>query len=119
MKNKNNSSDGTVAVDDVKEQGSKFNLSKFEYDLYHEELDIAEKVIRVKRIALPKGEKWKIFEILGKENKLIFTVEGIKLSNKEKEYLRSVEGFNFLVAQSKLGISSFNALRKELKKQLK
>ena len=94
----------------------KHSLSKFEYDLYHEEDDVSEKVIRVKRVSLPnKGEKWKLFE----DNKILFIVEGSKLTNKEKEFLRSVDGVNFLIAQCKSGIKSFNALKIEIKKKLK
>ena len=84
--------------------------------MYHEEDDTAEKVIRVKRVSMPnKGEKWKIFE----DNKVMFIVEGTKLTNKEKDFLRTVDGVNFLIAQYKQGIKSFNALKIEIKKKLK
>lgn len=102
--------------EESKDGNLKYNLSKFEYDLYHEEDDKAEKVIRVKRVSMPnKGEKWKIFE----DNKVMFTVEGTKLTNKEKDFLRSVDGVNFLITQYKQGIKSFNSLKKEIKKNLK
>jgi len=106
----------TPVTEEFKDQNQKYNLSKFEFDLYHEEYDTTEKVIRVKRVSLPnKGEKWKIFE----DNKVMFVVEGMKLTNKEKEFLRTPEGFNFLIAQYKLGIKSFNSLKTEIKKKLK
>lgn len=106
----------TPVTEEFKDQNRKYNLSKFEFDLYHEEDDKAEKVIRVKRVSLPnKGEKWKIFE----DNKVMFVVEGAKLTNKEKEFLRTVDGVNFLIAQYKAGIKSFNALKIEIKKKLK
>lgn len=96
--------------------GLKYSLSKFEYDLYHEEDDKAEKVIRVKRVSMPnKGEKWKIFE----DNKVMFILEGTKLTNKEKDFLRTVDGVNFLITQYKAGIKSFNSLKNEIKKKLK
>ena len=102
--------------EEVKDNGQKYNLSKFEYDLYHEEDDKSEKVIRVKRFSMPnKGEKWKIFE----DNKIMFIVEGTKLTNKEKDFLRTVDGVNFLIAQYKQGIKSFNSLKNEIKKKLK
>ena len=101
--------------EDLKDN-NKYNLSKFEYDLYHEEDDKAEKVIRIKRVSMPnKGEKWKIFE----DNKVMFIVEGTKLNNKEKDFLRTVDGVSFLIAQYKLGIKSFNSLKNEIKKKLK
>ncbi len=102
--------------EESKDGNLKYNLSKFEYDLYHEEDDKAEKVIRVKRVSMPnKGEKWKIFE----DNKVMFTLEGTKLTNKEKDFLRTVDGVNFLIGQYKQGIKSFNSLKNEIKKKLK
>lgn len=116
MSIKNNTDASVSITDEVKEQNTKYSLSKFDYDLYHEEDDVAEKVVRVKRVALPnKGERWKIME----DNKLVFSVEGTKLTNKEKEFLRSIDGVNFLIAQAKSGIKSFNALKTEIKKKLK
>jgi len=107
---------GSIISDEFKDQNLKYNLSKFEYDLYHEEDDVVEKVIRVKRVSMPnKGEKWKIFE----DTKLIFTVEGAKLTNKEKEFLRTVDGVNFLIAQYKQGLKSINYLKTEIKKRIK
>lgn len=104
------------ATEEFKDQNSKYNISKFEHDLYHEEDDVSEKVIRVKRVSLPnKGEKWKIVE----NNNVVFIVEGAKLGKKEKEFLRTIDGVNFLIEQQKLGIKSFNSLKKEIKKRLK
>ena len=101
--------------EEIKDNNLKYNLSKFEYDLYHEEDDKAEKVIRVKRVSMPnKGEKWKVMD----DNKLIFTIESSKVSKKEREYLQTIEGFNFILAQAKTGIKSLNGFRKELKETL-
>jgi hypothetical protein len=106
----------TSVFDEFKDQSTKHSLSKFEYDLYHEEDDKIEKIIRVKRISMPNnGEKWKIFE----DNSVVVIVEGSKLTNKEKDFLRSVEGVNFLITQYKLGIKSFSALKAEIKKKNK
>lgn len=106
----------TPVTEEFKDQNSKYNLSKFEFDLYHEEDDIAEKVIRVQRVSMPnKGEKWKIFE----NSKVVFVIEGTKLTKKEREFLHTPDGFNFLIAQFKQGIKSFNALKTEIKKKLK
>lgn len=105
----------TPVTEEFKDQNQKYNLSKFEFDLYHEEDDVAEKVIRVKRVSMPnKGEKWKIIN----DNKVIFTVESTKISKKEREYLQTVEGFNFMLSQAKQGIKSLNSFRNELKKNI-
>lgn len=102
--------------DDFKDQTIKHPLSKFEYDLYHEEEDVAMSVVRVKRIGMPnKGEKWKIFQ----DGKALWIVDGNKLTKKEREYLRTIDGVNFLINQFKEGNHSFNALKKEIKKKIK
>lgn len=119
MRNMSTNTDQSTIVpitEEVKDQNIKYNLSKFEYDLYHEEDDVSEKVIRVKRFSLPNnGEKWKIFE----NNKVMFILEGSKLTNKEKDFLHTIDGVNFLISQYKEGIKSFNALKKEIKKKIK
>ncbi len=108
-------SSGTI-TEEFKDHATKYNLSKFEYDLYHEEDDKVEEVIRIKRVALPsKEEKWKIMA----DGKVIFIVEGSKLTLKEREFLRSVDGVNFLISQYKSGIKSFHFLKIEIKKKLK
>jgi len=111
----NKSTDPTVTpiTEEVKDQNSKYSLSKFDDDLYHEEDDVANKVIRVKRVSMPNNnEKWKITS----DNKLIFTIEGTKISKKEREYLQTVDGFNFILSQAKVGIKSLNSFKVELKK---
>jgi len=117
MSNKeNNESNLNPVTDEFKENNVKYVLGKFEYDLYHEEDDKIEKVIRVKRLTLPNnGERWKIFE----NNKEKLIIEGAKLSKKEKEFLRTPNGFNFLIKKFKEGIKSFNAIKNEIKINLK
>jgi len=101
---------------DSKSSGTKHILSKFEYDLYKEEEDIQLPIIRVKYFSLPnKGERWKVFE----NNAVVFVIEGSKLNVKEKEFLRTIDGANFLIGQQKLGIKSFSRLKAEIKKRLK
>jgi len=115
MSNKNITDNTNTATEEYKDQNSKYNLNKFEYDLYHEEDNVVEKVIRVKRFSMPnKGDKWKIYE----DNKVIFIIEGSKLTSKQKEFLYTIDGVNFLLQQFKVGIKSFNALKIEIKKIL-
>jgi len=116
LMNKFSESGVTPVTEELKDHNQKHSLSKMEMDLYHEEYDVVEKVIRVKRFAMPnKGEKWKIFE----DSKAMFIIEGIKLNTKEREFLRTPDGFNFMIAQYKAGIKSFNSFKNELKKKLK
>lgn len=102
-------------TEEFKDQNQKYNLSKIDLDLYHEEQDVVEKVISVKRVSMPnKGQKWKIMI----DSKVIFAVEGPKISKKEREFLETVDGFNFMLAQAKAGIKSLNSFRTELKKKI-
>jgi hypothetical protein len=102
--------------EEPKDSYTKYPVSKFDFELYKEEDDVAENVIRVKRINLPNnGDRWKISE----NSTVVLTLEGSKFTKKQKEFLRSVEGANWLLGQAKLGINSFNSLKKELKKRIK
>lgn len=102
--------------DSFKEQNVKFVLSKKEDDLYHDEDNVIHPLIRIKLVSMPnKGEKWKIMQ----ENKLIFTLDGHKLTKKERSFLHTINGINFLIAQFKTGAKSFNTLKIGLKKQIK
>ena len=109
----NNTSGGG---EEFKDQNIKYVLSKFEYDLYHEEDDVSNPVVRVRRFSLPnKGERWKIFE----DNKVVFIIEGSKLAKKERTFLRTIDGINFVINQYKNGIKSFNSFKTEIKKRIK
>jgi hypothetical protein len=101
-------------ADDNKEH-NKFTLNKHEFDLFHEEDNIVHRLIRVKRFATSKDEKWKIFD----DNKVIMIIEGQKLTAKEKEFLRTVNGSKWLLSKAKEGIKSLNLLKNEIKKQIK
>ena len=118
MKTNTTSSDKTEPQNNFSEETknpSLKHLSKFEYDLYNEEDDIALPVIRVKHFSLPNnGDKWKFFE----NKKVAFVLEGSKLLKKEKEYLHTIEGFNFMLSQAKIGVKSLNSFKIELKKMI-
>ena len=106
----------TSITEEFKEIGSKYSLSKHEYDLYHEEDDVAEKVYRVKRFNAPnKQERWKFFV----DNKVLFIVESSKISKNERSFLQTVEGFNFMLNQLKVGIKNLASFKNELKKNVK
>jgi len=104
------------STQEFKSNNLKYNLSKFEYDLYHEEDDVSEKVVGVRRFVLHnREERWKILE----NNKVVFTIDGTKLTGKEREFLRTSDGVNFLIKQHKNGlVRSMNNLKKELKKEI-
>jgi len=89
--------------------------SKFAFDLYKEEDAIVTPLIRVKHVQSPnKTEKWRVFE----NSKNVFTLDGAKISKREREFLHSVEGAQFLLAQSKSGSLTVNGLKKEMKARI-
>lgn len=101
--------------EEFKDTSIKYNLSKFEYDLYHEEYDTVSKIIRVKRFITPDNmERWKVFE----NDEVKYTIDGNKLLKKERGFLRTINGVNFLIAQYKRGIKSFRQLHIEIKKNI-
>lgn len=113
MKDNNFKDISSSYSEETKDTFSSHINSKYDYDLYHEEDDKQEPMIRVKRFNMPnKGEKWKVFN----DNKVIFSIESPKLSKKEREFLQSIAGFNFILNQAKAGIKSLNNFKLELKK---
>lgn len=96
---------------------NKFTLSKTDLELFDEEKSsIVAPIVRVKKITTPtNNEKWKIFH----NEELVFTVDGNKLNKKEKTFLYSLEGINFLIVRSKQGIESIQELKKQMKEFLK
>jgi len=96
-------------------EGSKYPLSKADFELYDETKAMPASVFRVKRMSsAAKGERWRFM----KNEELQFVLEGSKLSKKECMFLRTVEGVNFLVAEFKIGFKSFNELRSRLKQKI-
>jgi hypothetical protein len=109
---KNNYSDDSFNGGEESKGPSRYVLSKFEYDLYHEEDNVPGSVVHVKRVGnAKKGEKWKIFE----NNKLALTIDGVKLTSKERNFLYSSEGIIFLMNQFKAGVNTISALKKNMK----
>jgi hypothetical protein len=116
-KNYNNSSfDTSTLLDGTQHgEGSKYPLSKHDFELYDEAKAIPTRVVRVKRMSsAAKGERWRFFE----NDELKFILDGSKLSKKECIFLRTIEGVNFLIAEFKVGFKSFNELRGRLKKKI-
>lgn len=109
---KNNDNNTTIS-DDIRSHNIKYSLSKHDDDLYHEEDDIEMSVLRIKYV---RGDKWKMID---EHNKVVFTLDGAKLNKNERIFLRSVDGFNFLMAEFRRGFRSFNTLKLALKKKMK
>lgn len=83
---------------------SSFNLLSLrtESELYKDEDNIKFKTIRVRRINLRKEENWEILQ----DDKIVFILNGIKFSKKEREFFRSVDGIRFIIDGFKSGWKS-------------
>lgn len=90
------------------------NPLKIDSELFKKEDNIAERVIRVKRFKkTAEGEVWKIFE----DDKNILSLIANKFTNKEKDFLRTPEGFNYIINGYKQGWRSLNKFKKNIKKE--
>lgn len=110
----NNDDNFSTKTDLVKQQNNRFSLSKYEADLFDESKNLPQLVIRIRRVKISGIESWKVFE----DTKNIFTIDGNKLSKKEKEFLRTTDGVLFLINEFKKPFKSFNALKKSLKEKI-
>src|SRR5579859_300039 len=100
---------------ELKKEQSFEKSSKFDFELYKAEDDKVERVIRVKKSLMPNnGVKWKIFI----NEEVRFTIASSSISKKERSFLQTLEGFNFIISHTKQGFKSLNHFRKEMKKQL-
>lgn len=87
------------------------NLLRTDSDLFNEEDYVKLPLINVKRVKLPKGEDWEIFE----DKKLVLTLKGTRFSNAEKAFLRTPNGMNFLLDSYKVGIRTLVKFKEALK----
>ena len=115
MKNQKTNNSAFVDYENKESSTLKFSLSKYDYDLYDESKNIEYPFIQVKRISLPnKGENWKILS----NNKLICLIEGVNLTQKERDFLKSANGFLFLMNEFKNGEKNELSLIAKLKNVL-
>lgn len=98
-------------------EGKKFNYItlRANNELYDDERNVTETIINVKRVQLKKGgEDWQIFE----NGVSVLIMKGTRFTNSEKEFLRSVEGMKFLIAEIKNGRKSVVKIKESMKKKL-
>ena len=80
-------------------------------ELFKVEDYIPHKVIRVKRVTKAKGtEDWNILE----DSDVSLVLTGSRFNNKEKDFLRTPEGFKYIVDGFKKGWRSINKFKQNL-----
>lgn len=109
-------SDGNFNFGEDKEFKINPVASKFSFDLFDEEKAIPSPIIRIKHTQTSnKNDRWRIYN----NNKIVFTLEGTKLLKKEREFLHTVEGVQFLLSKSKSGKLTVSSIKKEIQQCLK
>ena len=87
------------------------SLYRLESELFDEESHIVHKLINVRRVALPQeGEDWEILE----DNKVVFTVKGVKLTKKQRSVLRTFQGISSLMELYKAGEINMNKIKNKI-----
>jgi hypothetical protein len=102
-------------IEDIESMSMKQTvLNNHNNELFNDESYVVHKLINVKRVVLPKnGENWEIIE----DGRIIFTLKGVRLTNKEKAMLRTAEGIQLLMNEYKTGNTSVANIRQKLKKK--
>ena len=113
-KNNGKRAGGNINSDD-KDQS--FNLNggslRVDHELFHDEEHIKFPIVRIKYMSMPNdGCKWKIMS----DDNVMCVIEGSKINKADRKFLQTVEGVNWLLGKAKAGISSWQWLKKELKK---
>jgi hypothetical protein len=112
--NKNNYGSFVAEVEAQDQPSYKKTFGRLDYDLYKEEKDISFPVYQVKYFCISGEEKWKVI----KNNDILFVIEGERLSEKEKSFLRSSSGVCAVINMCKKGIATTEKAIEELRKIL-
>lgn len=112
-KNNGKKAGGNTSSDDKDSFNPNGGSLRVDHELYHDEDHIKFPIIRVKYVALPNnGCKWKVMS----DDDVMCVIDGSKINKADRKFLQSVEGVNWLLGKAKVGISSWQWLKKELKK---
>lgn len=96
-----------------KESIPKYISSKFEYDLYNDEDNKVEQIIRIKRES-KKEEKWSFYE----NKKNLFIINASELNESCMKFLRTPEGIIHCIKFCKLNIKEKKVLKEKLLSEL-
>ncbi len=90
-----------------------FNLNQLrnETELFNEECDIEYKTISVKRVTIKNEEEWRIID----NGKVVLVLSGSRFAKREKEFLRTVEGVQFLLNGAKEGWKSVAMFKNKMR----
>lgn len=104
--------DDDFSIDDEKLKRSA--SLKQETEFFNEESNIVYDLVSVRRVKLPKnGENWNFLF----NKKVQFTLNGIKFTNKEREFMRTPKGIITILQAYKDGLRSVSAFKERIKCQ--
>lgn len=92
----------------IDEYGNFHNYGKPDFELYKDEENIIHTVVEVKRNKTKNKEEWIILE----NKKQVLILKDKSLTNKEKNFLRTLDGIRFLIDYYKKGNNSVSAMKK-------
>lgn len=102
---KKNNSDEEYSIDESNLLSIKDN------ELFKDEDYVPYSLIRVKKTESKNSEDWNIME----DSNITLIIKGDRFNNKEKKFLRSPEGFKFIINGYKMGWRSVNKFKQNLK----
>lgn len=83
----------------VSEVNPLLNSLHIDCELFKEEDNIRNTTIRVKKFKVKGVEEWRIFE----DKTVVLVLNSSRFSNSEKEFLRTIDGFNYIISGYKNG----------------
>ena len=85
---------------------------RLDSELFKDEDYVRTKCVNVKRVKLPKdGENWEVLE----DGKVVLTLNGIKFSNKDRAWFKTIDGIKFIMDGYKKGWRTVSKFKQELK----
>ena len=85
---------------------------RIDTELFKDEDNVIEKVIGVRRAALPQnGENWEVLE----DDCVVLVLHGIRFTNKERDFLRTIDGILFIMNGWKHGWKAISKYKSAIK----
>ena len=98
---------------DESQSTSRSSSLRQDHEFFCDEDYVPLNMINVKRVTLPSGdEDWEIYN----DKTCVFILKGIRFNKKEKNFLRTPDGFRFIIDGYKSGYKSVSDFKKHIKK---
>jgi hypothetical protein len=94
----------------VDEKNPFLNTLHLDCELFKDEDDILSPTIRVKRFKTKAAEEWRIYN----DKEVVLILKGTRFTNNEKTFLRTLDGFQFIINGYKQGWKSVSKFKQGL-----